>query len=180
MRAGNFALLFRAVLFRAVLFRAVLFRAVLFRAVLLRAVLLRAVLCRAVLFRVLFLALAVLFLALAVLFLALAVLFLALAVRFPAAAVPPPARRFRVAAAFRPAADFAALLRAADARPPSRPPFFDADRFSFLPRPEPLFLPPPDSWFTVAQARAAASFRETPRSSYPSSMCRARRRCLDV
>ena len=50
----------------------------------------------------------------------------------------------------------------------------------FLPRPDPLFLPPPVSLFTVAHARRAASFRDSPRSSYPSSMCRAWRFCLDV
>jgi hypothetical protein len=47
--------------------------------------------------------------------------------------------RFRVAAAFR------------------------AELFEvFLPRPEPLFFPPPVSLFTVAQARRSASLRETP------------------
>jgi hypothetical protein len=78
---------------------------------------------------------------------------------------PPPALRFRVAAAFRADADFAALLLAAEARPPFFPPFRDGPRFSFLPRPDPLFLPPPVSAFTVAQARRAASPRETPLSS---------------
>src|SRR6185295_42978 len=45
------------------------------------------------------------------------------------------------------------------------PPFLDALWLSFFPRPEPLFLPPPDSLFTVAHARALASLLETPRSS---------------
>src|SRR5439155_6999339 len=63
----------------------------------------------------------------------------------------------------------------ARARPPLRPPLREADRFSFLPRPEPLFFPPPDSLFTVAQARRAASLLPVPRFSYPSSMCSARR-----
>ena len=35
----------------------------------------------------------------------------------------------------------------------------------FLPRPEPDFLPPPDSLLTVAQARLSASFLPTPRFS---------------
>ena len=35
----------------------------------------------------------------------------------------------------------------------------------FRPRPDPLFLPPPSSLFTVAQARRAASRPETPRFS---------------
>lgn len=45
-------------------------------------------------------------------------------------------------------------------------------------RPEPLFFPPPVSLFTVAQARRAASLLDTPRFSYPSSMCLACRFCL--
>jgi hypothetical protein len=79
--------------------------------------------------------------------------------------VPDVARRFRVAAAFRAEAERAALGRRAAARPPFFPPFFEGPRVSFLPRPEPLFFPPPVSSFTVAQARLAASFRETPRFS---------------
>jgi hypothetical protein len=78
--------------------------------------------------------------------------------RFPARA-----RRFRVAAAFRAEADLAALGRFAAACPPFLPPFRDGARFTFFPRPEPLFFPPPVSSFTVAQARRAASFRDTPR-----------------
>jgi hypothetical protein len=72
------------------------------------------------------------------------------------------ARRFRVAAAFFADAERAAFGRLAAACPPFLPPFFEGARFSFLPRPEPLFLPPPVSAFTVAQARRAASFLEVP------------------
>ena len=84
-------------------------------------------------------------------------------------APPPvaPARRFRVAAAFLPAA----LRFAVDwLEPAFRPPFFDAERFSVLPRPEPDFFPPPDSLLTVAQARASASFVDVPLFLYPSAM----------
>jgi hypothetical protein len=56
-----------------------------------------------------------------------------------------PALRLRVEAA----------LRAADDRD-------DFERLVFLPRPDPLFFPPPVSLFTVAQARRSASRRETP------------------
>jgi hypothetical protein len=77
-------------------------------------------------------------------------------------------------------ADFAALGRLAAAWPPFLPPFRDGARFTFFPRPEPLFFPPPVSSFTVAQARRAASFREVPRFRYPSSMCRACRFCFSV
>src|SRR5262249_16762650 len=53
------------------------------------------------------------------------------------------------------------------------PPFFPLFRpplrldawLSFLPRPLPDFLPPPDSLLTVAQARLFAVFFETPRFS---------------
>src|SRR5690349_17413035 len=86
-------------------------------------------------------------------------------------------RRARVRAAFFAAAERLDLDRLADAL---RPPFREAERFSFLPRPEPLFLPPPLSLFTVAQARRAASFEPVPRFSYPSSMCSALRFCLLV
>jgi len=55
--------------------------------------------------------------------------------------------------------------REAEARPPFLPPFRDELRLVFFPRPEPLFLPPPVSLFTVAQARRPASFRDTPRFS---------------
>ena len=91
----------------------------------------------------------------------------------------PPARRFRVAAAFRADAERAALLRVAEALPPFLPPLRELVRVVFLPRPDPLFFPPPVSLLTVAHARRSASLRETPRSSYPSSMCRACRFCLD-
>src|SRR5690606_15093197 len=52
------------------------------------------------------------------------------------------------------------------------PPFFPPLRLalcvSFFPRPEPDLLPPPDSLFTVAQARLSASFSGVPRFLYPS------------
>jgi hypothetical protein len=51
------------------------------------------------------------------------------------------------------------------ALPPLAPPFRADAVEVFLPRPEPLFLPPPVSLFTVAQARRSASFFETPRFS---------------
>ena len=73
--------------------------------------------------------------------------------------------RFRVAAAFRAEADRAAFGRLAEAAPPRFPPFLDAVRVLFFPRPDPLFLPPLSSLFTVAQARRADSLRDTPRSS---------------
>ncbi|HET6837781.1 MAG TPA: hypothetical protein VFH24_07030 [Gemmatimonadales bacterium] len=75
----------------------------------------------------------------------------------------PPARRRLVAAAFRAALDRDDLDRDAAARPPFLPPFLDELRLVFLPRPEPLFFPPPVSLFTVAHARRSASRRETPR-----------------
>jgi hypothetical protein len=60
----------------------------------------------------------------------------------------------------------AAALRLSEVRfgedPPLRPPFLELAWLSFLPRPEPDFLPPPDSLLTVAQARELASFFETP------------------
>jgi hypothetical protein len=77
----------------------------------------------------------------------------------------PPARRLRVAAAFRADAERADLERDAEARPPARPPFRDELVLVFFPRPEPRFLPPPVSLFTVAQARRSASSRPTPRLS---------------
>jgi len=55
--------------------------------------------------------------------------------------------------------------RAADAAPPFLPPFFAADLSSSLPRPEPLFFPPPVMSLTVAQAVFVASFFCTPRAS---------------
>jgi hypothetical protein len=75
----------------------------------------------------------------------------------------PPALRRRVAAPLRAAAERDAFEREREAA-----------------RPDPLFLPPPSSLFTVAQARRSASRRETPRFSYPSSMCSAFRFCLFV
>ena len=45
------------------------------------------------------------------------------------------------------------------------PPLREALRLVFLPRPEPLFFPPPVSLFTVAHALFAASRRDTPRFS---------------
>ena len=92
----------------------------------------------------------------------------------------PDDRRRRVEAAFRAAAERDDFEREAEARPPFLPPFREELRFAFLPRPEPLFLPPPVSLFTVAHARRAASPRETPRFSYPSSICSAWRFCLPV
>ncbi len=90
---------------------------------------------------------------------------------------PALARRRRVAAPFFAAAERLALDRDAA---PFRPPLREAFLFDFLPRPDPLFLPPPSSSLTVAHARRAASRRETPRFSYPSSMCSALRFCLLV
>jgi hypothetical protein len=77
----------------------------------------------------------------------------------------PPALRLRVAAAFWAAAEREDFDRDAAALPPFLPPLRDELRVVFLPRPEPLFFPPPVSLFTVAQARRSASFPETPRFS---------------
>ena len=77
----------------------------------------------------------------------------------------PDDRRRRVEAAFRADAEREDFEREAEARPPFFPPFREELRFDFLPRPEPLFLPPPVSLFTVAHARLSASRRETPRFS---------------
>src|SRR5579859_1604202 len=55
--------------------------------------------------------------------------------------------------------------RSTEALPPRRPPFFALSCVSGWPRPEPDLLPPPDSLFTVAQARRSASSWLTPRSS---------------
>jgi hypothetical protein len=93
---------------------------------------------------------------------------------------PLPLRLRRVEAALRADAERDDLERDAAARPPLLPPFREELRLVFLPRPEPLFFPPPVSLFTVAQARRPASRRETPRSSYPSSICSAWRFCLLV
>jgi hypothetical protein len=74
----------------------------------------------------------------------------------------PPERRRRVAAPFLAALDRLAFdLVDALFRPPLR----DALLLDFFPRPDPLFLPPPSSLFTVAHARRAASRRDTPRFS---------------
>jgi hypothetical protein len=75
------------------------------------------------------------------------------------------ALRRRVAAAFRAAAERADFGRDAEALPPFRPPFRAGAFEVRFPRPEPLFFPPPDVLFSVAQARRAASFRGTPCSS---------------
>jgi hypothetical protein len=45
------------------------------------------------------------------------------------------------------------------------PPFREEDFVLFFPRPDPDFLPPPDSLFTVAHARRSASFFDVPRFS---------------
>src|SRR5262245_15118398 len=88
------------------------------------------------------------------------------------------ARRLRVWAAFFAEAERSANERPAEASPPLWPPFFAGAVLVFLPRPDPLFLPPPVILFTVAQARRAASSSGTPRFSYPSLMCLAWRFCL--
>jgi hypothetical protein len=77
----------------------------------------------------------------------------------------PDDRRLRVEAAFRADAEREDFEREAEARPPFLPPFREELRFDFFPRPDPLFLPPPVSLFTVAHARLSASPRETPRFS---------------
>ena len=79
--------------------------------------------------------------------------------RLPAELAP----RFRVAAAFRADAERAAFGLDAAARPPMRPPLRAGALLIFLPRPEPLFRPPPVIAFSVAQARRSASFSGTPR-----------------
>ena len=56
------------------------------------------------------------------------------------------------------------FLRAAEA-PPLRSPVRAGCLFVFLPRPEPLFFPPPLVLLTVAQALRSASFFGTPRFS---------------
>jgi hypothetical protein len=63
------------------------------------------------------------------------------------------ALRLRVAPFFADA-DRAAADRVAEAAPPRLPPRLEDTWVSFLPRPEPLLLPPPLSLFTVAQACA--------------------------
>jgi hypothetical protein len=88
--------------------------------------------------------------------------------------------RRRLEVDFRELLDRDDLEREAAARPPFLPPFREELRLVFLPRPDPLFFPPPVSLFTVAQARRSASPRDTPRFSYPSSICSAWRFCLFV
>jgi hypothetical protein len=73
------------------------------------------------------------------------------------------ARRARVLAAFLADADRSEAERAAEAAPPFLPPFRAAALLVGLPRPDPLFLPPPLISLTVAQARFSASFSDTPR-----------------
>src|SRR6478609_8442796 len=73
--------------------------------------------------------------------------------------------RLRVAAAFLADAERSAAERDAEARAPSLPPFLDGPVSTALPRPEPLFFPPPVSLLTVAHARRSASFSATPRRS---------------
>src|SRR5262249_24264872 len=85
-----------------------------------------------------------------------------------------------VRAAFFADAERSSAERAAEAAPPILPPFLLDTCDSGLLRPLPDFLPPPDSLFTVAQARRFASFAGVPRSSYPSAMCSALRFCLSV
>lgn len=75
------------------------------------------------------------------------------------------ARFFRVAAALRAEAERFDAGREAAALPPFVPPLRAGSLFSALPLPEPLFLPPPEVLFTVAQARFSATFLETPRFS---------------
>jgi hypothetical protein len=79
--------------------------------------------------------------------------------------LPPDDFLVRVDAALRAALEREDFERVADARPPFLPPFREELRLVFLPRPEPLFFPPPVSLFTVAQARRAASRPDTPRFS---------------
>jgi hypothetical protein len=73
--------------------------------------------------------------------------------------------RRRVAAPLRAAAEREDFEREAEALPPFFPPRRDEVLVVFLPRPDPLFFPPPVSLFTVAQARRSASRSETPRFS---------------
>ena len=60
------------------------------------------------------------------------------------------ALRLRVAAAFFAEAERSAAEREADALPPAWPPLRDGAWFTAWPRPDPVFLPPPVSLFTVA------------------------------
>lgn len=72
---------------------------------------------------------------------------------------------FRVAAAFFALAERDLAGRPAEAFPPSFPLFFIGFLFVLFPWPEPLFLPPPEEAFTVAQAFLSASTFESPRFS---------------
>jgi hypothetical protein len=76
--------------------------------------------------------------------------------------LPDAARLLRVVAAFFAALDRLALDRLAWL---FLPPLLADAVFSFLPRPDPLFLPPPVCLLTVAHARFSASSSETPRFS---------------
>src|SRR5262249_5674452 len=62
----------------------------------------------------------------------------------------------------RPLLFFVLRLRLA---PPFLPPLRAGPLLVLRPRPQPLFLPPPDDLFTVAHARRSASFLPTPRFS---------------
>ncbi len=73
--------------------------------------------------------------------------------------------RLRVAAAFLADAERSSAVREADAAPPFVPPTLLDTLVSAFPRPLPDLLPPPDSLFTVAQARLSATSFDTPRSS---------------
>src|SRR5690606_3820950 len=86
----------------------------------------------------------------------------------------------RVAAAFFAEAERAEAGRLDEASPPLRPPLREAALLSFVPRPEPDFLPPPSSLLTVAQARRSASSLPTPFLRYPSSLCSVLCFCLSV
>jgi hypothetical protein len=77
--------------------------------------------------------------------------------------VPPPELPDRDAVRPRLAVLRPDMLRLFDAAAPLRPPLLLAERLVALPRPEPLFFPPPVSLFTVAHARRSASFVEVPR-----------------
>lgn len=76
----------------------------------------------------------------------------------------PAALRARVCVAFLAEALRSAAVRAAEAAPPALPPFLAGSLLTCVPRPDPLFLPPPVILLTVAHARAAASSCGTPLS----------------
>jgi hypothetical protein len=56
---------------------------------------------------------------------------------------------------------------------------FEEDPLFFF-EPDPPFFPPPSCLLTVAHARRSASLSDTPRFSYPSSICSALRFCFAV